>query len=134
MLKVLIVEDEPTVAAALRELLKMDGRCSAIDTAEDLASALAVASLKPPDMAFVDISLANGSSGYSVASELTAKDVRCVFVTGLSPPFAMPEFAVGCLAKPFTAETVASALDVATMARQLPACAGVSDEAGFLVY
>lgn len=134
MLNVLIVEDEPTVAMALRELLKMDGRCSAIDTAEDLASALALATLKPPDIAFVDISLANGSSGYSVASELTAKDVRCVFVTGMSPPFAMPEFAVGCLAKPFTAEAVVSALDVATKTPQLAACAGVPGEAGFLAY
>lgn len=134
MLNVLIVEDETSVAAALRELLRMDGRCSAIDTAEDLPGALTLATSNPPDVAFIDISLANGSSGYSVASELTARDVRCVFVTGLSPPFAMPEFAVGCLVKPFTADGVASALDVAARTPQSAACGGVSDEAGFLAY
>jgi DNA-binding NarL/FixJ family response regulator len=134
MLNVLIVEDEPIVAVALRDLLRMDGRCGRIDSAVDLRGALAIAQSKPLDVAFVDISLANGSSGYSVASELTGQHVRCVFVTGMSPPFAMPEFAVGCLAKPFTAEAVASALDAAASRSRASAHAAESSDAGFLAY
>ena len=134
MLNVLIVEDEPVVAMALRDLLRMDGRCGSIDSAVDLRGALTIAESRPLDVAFVDISLANGSSGYSVASELTGQHVRCVFVTGMSPPFAMPEFAVGCLPKPFTAEAVTAALDAAVSRSKPQARAVEVSDAGFLAY
>ena len=40
-------------------------------------------------------------------------DVPCLFVTGKAPGFPMPDLALGCLMKPFTAEDVHRSLGMA---------------------
>ena len=52
-------------------------------------------------------------TGFSVAARLSDLDVPCLFVSGKAPRFAMPDLALGCLMKPFTAEDVHRSLAMA---------------------
>ena len=57
--------------------------------------------------------MARGSTGFSVAVRLSDYDVPCLFVSGKAPDFPMPDLALGCLMKPFTAEDVHRSLAMA---------------------
>ena len=82
-------------------------------TAEDADGAIAAAERHEPHLALVDLHLANGSTGFAVAARLHDLDVPCLFVSGKAPSFAMPDLALGCLMKPFTAEDVHRAIGLA---------------------
>jgi hypothetical protein len=64
-------------------------------------------------LALVDLQLARGSTGFSVAVRLGDFDVPCLFVSGKAPDFPMPDLALGLLVKPFTAEDVHRSLAMA---------------------
>ena len=66
-----------------------------------------------PDLALIDLQLARGSTGFSVAVKLNELGVACLFTTGKAPPFPMPDLALGCLTKPYTDEDVVRALKTA---------------------
>ena len=66
-----------------------------------------------PDIALLDLHLARGSTGFSVAVKLAELDVPVLFVSGKAPSFPMPDLALGCLMKPFTAEDVHRSLAMA---------------------
>ena len=74
---------------------------------------MAAAEAHDPDLALVDLQLARGSTGFSVAVRLSDYDVPCLFVSGKPPSFPMPDLALGCLVKPFTAEDVHRSLAMA---------------------
>jgi ActR/RegA family two-component response regulator len=81
--------------------------------ADDLDGAVAAAEEFNPDLALVDLHLARGSTGFSVAVRLGDYNIPCLFVTGKAPAFPMPDLALGCLLKPFTAEDVHRSLAMA---------------------
>lgn len=112
-MRILIVEDEPLVASVLRTMVELnpDHRVTAI--AVDQASATRAADSERPDLALVDIKLARGSTGYSVAGTFRERGIPCLFTTASPPPFEMPELVIGCMAKPYTKENVASHLKLA---------------------
>ena len=113
MLKILIVEDDAALAATLKYLVEDNPRYRVIAMASDEEEVLRAVQAEAPDLALVDLKLAHGSTGYSVAVRLSDMDVPSLFVTGRAPDFAMPELALGCLLKPFTAEDVHRALSAA---------------------
>ena len=129
MLKILIVEDDAQLASTLKYLVEDNPRYRVVARADDLDSAVTAAQEFDPDLALVDLQLARGSTGFSVAVRLGDFDIPCLFVTGKAPAFPMPDLALGCLLKPFTAEdvhrTLAMAEDVmrgrATLRPKLPA-------------
>lgn len=113
MLKILIVEDERPLAETLRYLVEDNPRYRVTGIAEDLGSALEHLEREEPDLALVDLHLAHGSTGFSVAVRLNDVGVPCLFVTGRAPGFAMPDLALGLLLKPFTGNDVHRALALA---------------------
>ena len=113
MLKILIVEDEPILAVTLKHLIELNPRFEVTEIADDLDSAMEAVNDRRPDLALVDLQLAHGSDGFSVAVRLNERGVACLFTTGKAPPFPMPELALGCLAKPYTEEDVVRALKAA---------------------
>ncbi len=113
MLKILIVEDDVQLATTLKFLVEDNPRYRVVGRADDLDSAVAAAEEHDPDLALVDLHLARGTTGFSVAVRLSDFDVPCLFVTGRAPDFPMPDLALGCLMKPFTAEDVHRSLSMA---------------------
>lgn len=113
MLKILIVEDDAQLATTLKYLVEDNPRYEVVASADDLDSAVAAAERHRPHLALVDLHLARGSTGFSVAVRLSDYDVPCLFVTGRAPDFPMPDLALGCLTKPFTAEDVHRSLSMA---------------------
>ena len=110
VLTILIVEDEPLLADTLKRLVELNPRYRVTAIADDAASALAAAERDRPELALVDLQLANGSSGYSVAAKLHDLGIACLFTTGRAPGFPVPDLALGCLAKPFREEDLVRAL------------------------
>jgi DNA-binding NarL/FixJ family response regulator len=113
MLKILIVEDELLLANTLKYLIELNPRFQVTQIADDLDSALAAAEERRPDLALIDLQLARGSTGFSVAVKLNELGIACLFTTGKAPPFPMPDLALGCLTKPYTEEDVVRALKTA---------------------
>lgn len=113
MLNILVVEDEPLLADTLKRLIELNPRFRVTGIADDLASALAAAEADPPELALVDLQLANGSSGYGVAAKLHDLGIACLFTTARAPGFPVPDLAIGCLSKPFREEDLVRALSEA---------------------
>ena len=113
MLKILIVEDDKQLATTLKYLVEDNPRYRVVATADDLDSALAAAEQHSPDLALVDLHLARGTTGFSVAVRMSDFDIPCFFITGRAPDFPMPDLALGCLMKPFTAEDIHRSLAAA---------------------
>lgn len=113
MLKILIVEDESLLATTLKHLIELNPRYQVTDIADDFESALAAVENRRPDLALVDLQLARGSTGFSVAVKLNELGVACLLTTGKAPPFPMPDLALGCLTKPYSEEDVVRMLKTA---------------------
>jgi two-component system, response regulator PdtaR len=113
VLKILIVEDDSQLATTLKYLVEDNPRYRVVAIADDADNAVAAAEHHNPDLALVDLHLARGSTGFSAAVRLSDYDVPCLFVSGKAPSFPMPDLALGCLTKPFTAEEVHRALNLA---------------------
>ena len=113
MLKILIVEDDKQLATTLKYLVEDNPRYRVVATADDLEGAIDAAEREAPDLALVDLHLARGNTGFSVAVRMGDYNIPCFFITGRAPDFPMPDLALGCLMKPFTAEDVHRSLAAA---------------------
>ena len=113
MLRILIVEDDSQLAAILRYLVEDDPRYRVVGVAEDAAGALEAAAREQPDLALIDLHLARGSSGFSVAAKFAEDNIPYLFVSGQAPRLPLPDLALGCLLKPFTGNDVQRALGMA---------------------
>lgn len=98
-LRIAIIEDEALVALEIEDHLTDAGH-KVVGTADTLGDAVKLVRETRPDLAIVDIQLAEGSSGLDVARELNARGVPCVFATGNCPGQNITD-ALGCLHKPF---------------------------------
>ena len=70
MLRILIVEDDLQLAATLKYLVEDNPRYRVVGTADDADSALAAVAEHEPDLVLLDLHLARGSTGFSVAARL----------------------------------------------------------------
>ncbi len=113
MLKILVVEDDTQLAATLKYLVEDNPRYRVVGTADDADAAILAVEQEEPDLVLLDLHLAHGTTGFSVAVRLTDLGVPCLFVSGKAPRFPMPDLALGCLMKPFTAEDVHRSLAMA---------------------
>jgi CheY-like chemotaxis protein len=109
-MKILIVEDEPLLAATLKHLVELNPLYEVTAIADDLDAAMRSVEAQTPELALVDLQLANGTSGFSVAARLHELGIACLFTTGNAPGFPVPDLALGCLRKPFATEDLARAL------------------------
>lgn len=107
---VLIVEDNMIIALDAEETVKRLGVPS-IRTAAGVAQAMALIDKQVPDFALLDINLGTETS-FAVAERLAEMGVRFAFTTGYGEDIAFPPKLLGVtrLRKPYTADTLASAL------------------------
>jgi DNA-binding response OmpR family regulator len=113
VLRILVVEDDSQLAQTLKYLVEDNPRYRVVGIAADAEDAIAAAEAEDPDLVLLDLHLANASTGFSVAVRLNELGVPCLFVSGKAPSFPMPDLALGCLMKPFTAEELHRSLAMA---------------------
>jgi DNA-binding response OmpR family regulator len=113
MLRILVVEDDSQLAITLKYLVEDNPRYRVVAMAEDAEGAIAAAEEFDPDLVLLDLHLAHGSTGFPVAVRLNDLGVPCLLVSGKAPSFPMPDLALGCLMKPFTADDVHRSLAMA---------------------
>jgi CheY-like chemotaxis protein len=110
--KVLIIEDEPIIAADLENLVQDLGH-EVTGNATTRSEAVSMAKANPPGLILCDIQLADGSSGIDAAHDiLDVMDVPIIFITAFperlltgerpEPTFLIP--------KPFQENTVKAAI------------------------
>jgi CheY-like chemotaxis protein len=111
--RILVAEDEGLVALEIETFLTGAGH-DVVGTAARRADALALARLERPDLALVDVRLANGDSGLDLAADLAALGVPVLLVTGNCPQELGRAVALGCLHKPFDERQLLTAVALAT--------------------
>lgn len=109
-LRVLVVEDEILIALGL-ELLAEDAGYEPVGIATTAEDALALAHRARPDVALVDVNLADGTTGVEAARALAGRGTAVLFMTAnlkrIPEDFAG---ACGTLPKPYTERCVREAL------------------------
>jgi CheY-like chemotaxis protein len=110
--QVLIIEDEPVIAADIEALVRELGH-DVVDIAATRGEAVDAAARQRPGLVLADIQLADGSSGIDAVKDILAKfDVPVIFITAfperlLTGERPEPTFLI---TKPFQPETVKAAI------------------------
>ena len=111
-LRILVVEDEALIVMDMEAMIEDAGH----EMVENAASVRAVRKLDPdlgPDLAFVDLQLAHGSSGLDAADHIRAvwPNALVVFVTA-NPGMVLPDIEHGdaVVPKPFSRNGLMTAL------------------------
>ena len=109
--RILIVEDEPLIAMMLEDFLDALGKTHS-GTADSVAPALDLIAAGGIDAAILDVNLRGGEQSWPVADALAARGVPFVFATGGTQDGLIDAHRDRpTLAKPFTMDGVAKALD-----------------------
>jgi len=109
---VLIIEDEPVIAADIEALVKELGH-TVVDIAATRTEAVDAVTRKTPGLVLADIQLADGSSGIDAVKDILARfNVPVIFITAfperlLTGERPEPTFLI---TKPFQPETVKAAI------------------------
>jgi CheY-like chemotaxis protein len=109
---VLIIEDEPVIAADIEALVKELGH-TVVDIAATRSEAIDAVTRKSPGLVLADIQLADGSSGIDAVKDILSRyDVPVIFITAfperlLTGERPEPTFLI---TKPFQPETVKAAI------------------------
>lgn len=110
--EVLIIEDEPVIAADIEALVTELGH-TVLDIAATRSEAAAAVARKTPGLVLADIQLADGSSGIDAVKDILGRfDVPVIFITAfperlLTGERPEPTFLI---TKPFQPETVKAAI------------------------
>ncbi len=124
--RVLIIEDEPIIAADLQGIVEMLGH-TVTGNATTHSEAVAMAAADPPGLVLCDIQLADGSSGIEAATEILKRfDVPVIFITAfperlLTGDRPEPTYLI---AKPFRDNSVKAAIGQALFFHQAKSHAG----------
>jgi two-component system sensor histidine kinase UhpB len=115
--RILVVEDEPSVATLIRRLLQTGGYqvAAAVGSGEE---ALVEAARLQPDLALMDINLMGPLDGVQTAQRLQSRfDIPVVFLTGLADDATVQRSheakAFGYILKPFRQEDLKTSIDLA---------------------
>ena len=110
-MKILLVEDEVLIAMEQTFYLESAGH-EVFGPAPTSEKAIALAQEVKPDLALVDIHLAQGSIGIDAARQMTAWGIPCLFVTSFREEVEPSrEYGIGCLPKPFSQGTLIAAVN-----------------------
>ncbi len=112
--EVLLVEDDPEVAALTQEMLSHLG-FTVIHAASPAAALGALANARSVDIVFSDIMMAGGMGGLDLAREIKRRqpNLRVVLTTGYAGAAAgMEDGEFGLLMKPYSLEALAHALGI----------------------
>jgi DNA-binding response OmpR family regulator len=111
-MRVLIVEDEPVIGMELEDTVTLAGH-EVIGWATGYASAIALAEARSPELAFVDLRLRDGDTGFGISRQLAERGVTVVLTTAQADQLVDVEHLLGVMPKPYLTETVLAVLNYA---------------------
>lgn len=125
MIKILIVEDDLMIADCLEEILQ-DAGYEVCGIASEVEQAIRIGQEQQPDLAVIDLRLANGGLGTEVGTALGInKTTGILYVTGNPDHPALADVPPdGRMTKPYSPDAVIAALHAIT--RRIAAAAVVS--------
>lgn len=102
-MEILIVEDEILIALEMQRILSEEGH-SADGLARTAEAAVTIAGRQRPDLALIDVHLADGSDGVTAGEAMWRLfETPSILVTAFGEEARRgAPFAIGCLRKPFT--------------------------------
>ena len=111
--KILIVEDEMLIAMEIESVVEDQGHIS-VGIATTAREAIKIAETEKPDLALVDLHLADGVTGHEVGRQLAEAGVAVIFATANSRLLGtgVPG-ALGVLDKPIGDREIVGVLDFA---------------------
>jgi DNA-binding response OmpR family regulator len=111
MLKVLIVEDDIIIADMIEDRLVADGLV-VCGIASNIAEAMTLASQDKPDVAVVDVRLADGDLGTDLALRLRQmhNDIGILYATGNVEAVLGQSVGEACLRKPYNVSALTPAV------------------------
>lgn len=110
-MNILVVEDDALVALQIESVLG-DAGFKVIGVADTLAGALTLAETGQPELALVDINLADGDNGLILAETLQQHGIRVLLTSGNCPPDSYRRCAAGCLCKPYAGHELVAAVNI----------------------
>ena len=115
MLKVLIAEDDLLIADGAEEVLVERGY-NVCGIARTVAEAVTLGRLHKPDLALIDLRLADGGLGTEVAAQLGALGrLGVLYATGnISHVMRSATYGDACLSKPYRSEDLLRGLEIVT--------------------
>jgi DNA-binding response OmpR family regulator len=115
VIKILIVEDDPMIADATEELLVGSGY-EVCGIARTVAAAVALGRAHKPDLAIIDVRLADGGIGTDIAIQLSGSErVGILYAAGNVACLRLANVAGdACLAKPYRAVDLLRSLELVT--------------------
>jgi DNA-binding response OmpR family regulator len=116
-MRVLIVEDEPVIGMELEDAVIEAGH-EVIGWATGHARAIAIAEARSPELAFVDLRLRDGDTGFDISQELAERGVTVVLTTAQADELVDVEHLLGVMPKPYLIETVVAVLNYAAQKQQ----------------
>jgi DNA-binding response OmpR family regulator len=113
MLKVLIVEDDYMIADCLEEIL-VDAGYEVCGIASRVDEAIRMGEEHRPDLAVIDLRLADGRYGTEVAAALNVRGgLGVLYVTGdAHHPMLVDADGDACMSKPYSANSIVAALRI----------------------
>ena len=127
MVKILVVEDETIVAWDIKETLEKLGH-QVVDLAVSGAAAIRAATNEEPDLVLMDIRLAGEMDGITAGNEIYQRlKIPVVYLSAHADEItlarAIKTAPFGYIIKPFQAQTLHTAIQVACQRHQVEACA-----------
>lgn len=113
MVKILIAEDDPMIADATEEVLVRSGY-EVCGIARTVAAAVALGRTHKPDLAIIDVRLADGGIGTDIPIQLSSSDrVGILYAAGNVACLTLAHAAGdACLAKPYRAVDLLRSLEL----------------------
>lgn len=108
-MKILIVEDNALIAME-HEMLIEDLGYECVAIAATSVKALEVARSKTPDVAVVDLGLADGWTGPALIEKLHSMGIASIVVSGQVEDYLAPAHVLSVLAKPVAADRISTIL------------------------
>jgi len=109
-MKVLVCEDNPIIAMSLVDFLGDIGHVC-IGSADRSDRALDIANTETPDLALVDLNLADGWTGPSLVKHFQDNGILCVVISGQTESFKEEAMAVRVFDKPVDERALAKYIE-----------------------
>ena len=108
-MRILIVEDDALIALSIEDILKEAGH-NVIGLAPSKIQASRLARQTHPDLALIDLRLADGMTGLDLVREFDSSRLDSIIISALPPEIEGSIAGHAFLAKPFTSEMLLSAI------------------------